>query len=71
MSNFIYDNLKKLKEKKIPNPEIDLRILLNFSKRIQNEIILTNFDLKQINLKIFNLALERRLATKNALKDQH
>jgi release factor glutamine methyltransferase len=62
MNDFILDNLKKLKKNKIPNPEIDLRILLNYSKLLQNEIILSNFNINQINIKKFNMMLNRRLA---------
>lgn len=61
MNNFIISNLEKLQLKKIPNPEIDLRILLNFSKHIKNEIILSNFNINQINIEKFNLSLNRRL----------
>jgi len=62
MNDFIFSNLKKLKKNKIPNPEIDLRILLNYSKLLQNEIILSNFNINQINIKKFNMMLNRRLA---------
>ena len=62
MNNFIISNLNKLKQKKIQNPEIDLRILLNYSKNSKNEIILSNFKLDQININKFNLMLDRRLA---------
>ena len=49
MSDFISVNLKKLKDNKIPNPEIDLRILLNYSRCCENEIILSNFKTDQID----------------------
>jgi release factor glutamine methyltransferase len=62
MNDFISNNLKKLNKKKIPNPEIDLRILLNHSKLSSKEIILSNFKINQINIKKFNLMLNRRLA---------
>ena len=62
MNDFIISTLDKLKEKKIPNPEIDLRVLLNYSKCSKNEIILSNFDLVQINIDIFNKVLNRRLS---------
>ena len=62
MNEFIISSLKKLKEKKIPNPEIDLRILLNYSKYTKNEIILSNFDLDQININLFYKLLNRRLS---------
>ena len=62
MNDFIISNLNKLKEKKIPNPEIDLRILLNYSKYSKHEIILSNLDVKKINVKLFYNLLNRRLA---------
>ena len=57
MNDFIVSSLKKLKKKNIPNAEIDLRILLNYSKYSKNEIILSNFDLDQINIDLFNKVL--------------
>ncbi len=62
MNDFIVSSLDKLKAKKIPNAEIDLRVLLNYSKYSKNEIILSNFDLDQININLFNKVLNRRLA---------
>jgi release factor glutamine methyltransferase len=62
MNDFIISNLEKLKKKNIPNAEIDLRILLNYSKYSKNEIILSNFDLDQINIDLFNKVLNRRLS---------
>jgi release factor glutamine methyltransferase len=62
MNDFIISTLDKLKEKKIPNPEIDLRVLLNYSKYSKNEIILSNFDITQINVDLFKKILNRRLA---------
>jgi len=62
MNDFISSNLEKLKKKNIPNAEIDLRILLNYSKYSKNEIILSNFDLDQINIDLFNKVLNRRLS---------
>ena len=62
MSDFIVSSLDKLKAKKIPNAEIDLRVLLNYSKYSKNEIILSNFDLDLININLFNKVLNRRLA---------
>ena len=61
MSDFISVNLKKLKDNKIPNPEIDLRILLNYSRCCENEIFLSNFKTDQIDIKKFNLLLNRRI----------
>jgi len=62
MNDFIISNLDKLKEKNIPNPEIDLRVLLNYSKYSKNEITLSNLDLTQINVDLFYKILNRRLA---------
>ena len=61
MNDFISTNLIKLKNNKIPNPEIDLRILLNYSRSTKNEIILSNFNQNQINVKKFNSLLKRRI----------
>ena len=62
MNDFIISCLEKLKKKNIPNAEIDLRVLLNYSKYSKNEIILSNFDLDQINIDLFNKVLDRRLS---------
>jgi len=62
MNDFIISSLEKLKKKNIPNAEIDLRILLNYAKYSKNEIILSNFDLDQINIDLFNELLNRRLS---------
>ena len=62
MNDFIISSLEKLKKKKIPNAEIDLRVLLNYSKYSKNEIILSNLDLDQININLFNKVLNRRLS---------
>src|SRR5210317_798730 len=62
MNDFIISSLEKLKNKNIPNAEIDLRVLLNYSKYSKNEIILSNFDLDQINIDLFNKVLHRRLS---------
>ena len=62
MNDLINSSLEKLKEKNIPNAEIDLRVLLNYSKYSKNEIILSNFDLDQININLFNKVLNRRLS---------
>ena len=62
MNDFIISSLEKLKKKNIPNAEIDLRVLLNHSKYSKKEIILSNFDLDQINIDLFNKVLNRRLS---------
>ena len=55
MNDFISKNLKKLKDNNIPNPEIDLRVLLNNSRFCEKEIIFSNFNIDQIDIKKFNL----------------
>ena len=62
MNDFIISCLERLKEKNIPNADIDLRVLLNYSKYSKNEIILSCFNLDQININLFNNVLNRRLA---------
>ena len=61
MNDFLLHKLKKLEQKKIPNPELDLRVLLNHSRYTKKEIVLSNFNIKQINIKQFNLLFNRRL----------
>ena len=62
MDDLIVSSLEKLKKKNIPNAEIDLRVLLNYSKYTKKEIILSNFNLDQINIDLFNKVLNRRLS---------
>ena len=62
MNDFIISCLKRLKEKNIPNADIDLRVLLNYSKYSKNEIILSSCNLDQININLFNKVLNRRLS---------
>ncbi len=61
MKNLINLSLKKLKDKKIPNPHLDLKIILNYSSKINKEIFLNNIDEKDIDLNKFNNSLKRRL----------
>ena len=61
MKNLINLSLKKLKDKKIPNPHLDLKIILNYSSKINKEIFINNIDEKDIDLKLFNSSLKRRL----------
>ena len=48
MSELIQDSLNKLKSIKISNPELDLRILINYTKNIKKDIFLSNFREKDI-----------------------
>ncbi len=61
MNNFIVDQLKKLKNNKIPNPEFDLRILINHSRLSKNEIIFSNFSINNIDVEKFNSLIKRRI----------
>ena len=61
MNNLIKLSLIKLKSHKIPNPDLDLRILLNFSSKIKKEIFISNFHYKYIDLHKFHNILNRRL----------
>ena len=61
MSELIEKSLGKLKENKIPNAELDLRILLNHASNKKNEIFLSNFNIKDINIKLFRYFLSKRL----------
>ena len=60
MKNLINLSLKKLKDKKISNPHLDLKIILNYSSKINKEIFLNNIDEKNIDLNKFNNSLKRR-----------
>ena len=61
MNDIIKDSLAKLKQININNPELDLRILLKHSSKKNNEIILSNVDLKNINVVKFKLFLKKRI----------
>ena len=61
MNNLIKLSLKELKSHNIPNPDLDLRILLNFSSKSKKEIFLSNFNYTDIDLYKFHSVLNRRL----------
>ena len=61
MNNLIKESLTKLKQKNINNPELDLRILLKHASKKNNEIILSNFNIENINLRKFFSAFDRRI----------
>ena len=60
MNKFILNHLIELKKKFI-YPELELRVLLNKSSIKNKEIILSNFDKKDIDLIKFNNYFKRRL----------
>tara|TARA_B100000575_G_scaffold189903_1_gene153057 strand:+ start:1861 stop:2691 length:831 start_codon:yes stop_codon:yes gene_type:complete len=61
MNNLVDLSLKKLRDKKIYNPELDLRILLNHSSKINKQIFLNNFNINDINIDYFETLLSKRL----------
>ena len=61
MNNFIKTHLEVLYEKNFTDPVIELRALLNKTSILKKEIILTNFNVNQINLNLFQSAFERRI----------
>ena len=61
MSNLISDSLEKLRKKNIMNPELDLRIILKKSSIKNKDIILSNINTDEINIKTFNNLLSKRL----------
>ena len=61
MNNLVYLSLEKLRDKKIYNPELDLRILLNHSSKIKKRIFLNNLNINDIDIDYFNSLLQKRL----------
>ena len=60
MNKFVLDHLNRLK-KKFANPELELRILVNKSSIKNKEIILSNFNIEDIDLIKFNNNFQRRM----------
>ena len=61
MNNLIKESLAKLKKKNIDNPELDLRILLKYASKKNNEIILNNLNLDNIDITKFKIYLKKRI----------
>ncbi len=61
MNNLIQESLDKLKAQNIQYPELDLRILLNHCSFDNEEIFLSNFNAKKININNFKKLLLKRL----------
>ena len=62
MSEIIKKSLDKLKKLNIPNPELDLKILLKEASLDKNDIVFSNFKVKNINLEYFNSLLLKRIS---------
>ncbi|MDC3074983.1 peptide chain release factor N(5)-glutamine methyltransferase [Pelagibacteraceae bacterium] len=61
MNNLIKESLLKLKQININNPELDLRILLKYASKKNNEIILSNLDVDNIDIVKFKTSLQKRI----------
>ena len=61
MNNFVKESLIKLKQKNINNPELDLRILLKYASKKNNEIILSNLNEDNIDIVKFKTYLQKRI----------
>ena len=61
MNEVIISNLKKLKNNKIPNPELELKILLKEASLDRKDIILSNLKIENIDLNYFNSLIIKRL----------
>ena len=61
MNNLISSSILSLKEKKIPNPELDIRILLKHSSHNDKDIILSNINIDDIDINFFKSLLVKRL----------
>ena len=61
MNSLIYNSLVALKNKNIPNPELDLRILLQNASFKKKDIIISNLNINEIDIKYFKLLIKKRL----------
>ncbi len=61
MNNFLLNYFKILSKKNFDNPFIEIKALINNSRSVKNEIILSNFHESNINVEIFKKSFERRL----------
>ena len=68
MNDLISESLTKLKQKKINNPELDLRILLKYASKKNDEIILSNLNLENIDIAKFKIYLQKRINRQSIAK---
>ena len=61
MNNFIRDHLNVIKDRNFPNPELELRTLLNNCLLNNDVVFLNNFNINKINIQKFKFAFQRRL----------
>ena len=64
MIDLLNSTILRLKEKKIPNPELDLRILLKQASHKKQDIILSTLKKEDIDIKYFNELILKRLKRK-------
>ena len=62
MNEIILSSLLKLKKEKIPNPLLDLKILLKEASYVKKEIILSNLEMNNIDVKYFKKLVLKRLS---------
>lgn len=68
MNDLIKQSLIKLKQKKIRNPELDLRILLKYSSKKNKEIFLSSLNFDDINISKFKKLLKKRIDRQSIAK---
>ena len=61
MNDLIKESLLKLKQININNPELDLRILLKYASKKNNQIILSDLKLEDIDIVKFKSFLQKRI----------
>ncbi len=61
MNNLIKESLIKLKQNNINNPELDLRVLLKYASKKNDEIILSNLNEDNIDIVKFKNYLQKRI----------
>ena len=61
MNELIYSFLNQLKQKNIPNPELDLRILIKECLIQKKDISLSNVEIKNLNLNYLKKIVSKRL----------
>ncbi len=61
MNEILSSSLLKLKKQNIPNPELDLRLLLKEASSSKKDIILSNINIEDIDFNYFNSLIMKRL----------
>ena len=61
MNNFLINYLNQIREINLPNPELELRVLLSNCSFNKEEIFLNNFNINKIDIYKFKSAFKRRM----------